>query len=75
MRDEAHRFAVRLHTKQRKKRITGSVLDDIKGVGPATRNKLLKHFINVEGVRNATLEELTRVLGKKLAKVIKEAKF
>ena len=39
VRDEAHRFAVRLHKKQRKKRLLGSILDDIEGVGPITRNK------------------------------------
>ena len=73
VRDEAHRFAVRLHKKQRTKRITGSILDDIKGVGPATRNKLLKHFNSVEGIKKASLEELTQVIGEKLAKIIKEA--
>lgn len=70
IRDEAHRFAVRLHKKQREKRITGSMLDDIKGVGPATRNKLLKHFGSVNNIKTAKFEELSPITGKKLAEII-----
>jgi len=70
VRDEAHRFSKRLHKKQRERRITGSVLDTFKGVGPATRNKLLKHFGSVEGIKKASYEELTKVIGKKLAETI-----
>ena len=73
IRDEAHRFAVRLHKKQRKKKITGSILDNIKGVGPATRNKLLKHFGSVDNIKRASLEELVNVVGKKLANSILKA--
>lgn len=72
IRDEAHRFAVRLHKKQRIKRVTGSILDDIKGVGPATRNKLLKHFGSVDGLKEANLEEISKIVGEKLGKLIKE---
>lgn len=70
IRDEAHRFAVRLHKKQRKKSLKRSILDDIKGVGPSTRNKLLKFFGSVENIRKATFEEVSKIVGKKLAKVI-----
>ncbi|GAF97393.1 unnamed protein product, partial [marine sediment metagenome] len=70
VRDEAHRFAVRLHKKQRKKKVTGSLLDDIKGIGPATRNKLLTHFGSFEGVKNASFEELAQIVGKKLAELL-----
>lgn len=70
IRDEAHRFAVRLHKKQRKIRITHSVLDDIKGIGPATRNKLLKHFGSVDSIKKASQEELVQVVGKKFAEII-----
>jgi len=68
--DEAHRFAVRLQKKQRKKRITGSILDDIEGVGPITRNKLLNHFGSVDNIRKATLEEISQLIGEKLARKI-----
>jgi excinuclease ABC subunit C len=72
VRDEAHRFAVRLHKKQRKKRMIGSILDGIEGVGPITRNKLLNHFGSVDNIKNATLEEISQIVGKKLSKLILE---
>ena len=62
-----NRFAVRLHKKQRKKRLTRSRLDDIEGVGPITRNKLLKHFGSVDNIKKATLEDISQIIGKKLA--------
>jgi len=71
VRDEAHRFAVRLHKKQREKRTVGSILDNIKGIGPATRNKLLKHFGSVENIKIASKEELSKIVGKELAENIK----
>jgi len=70
VRDESHRIALKLHKKQRERRITGSVLDNIKGVGPATRNKLLEHFKSVDGIKKASFGELTKVVGKKLAETI-----
>jgi excinuclease ABC subunit C len=70
VRDEAHRFAVRLHKKQRIKRITGSILDKIRGVGPATRNKLLTHFGSLSNIKRASLEELSQVVGTHLADLI-----
>jgi len=72
IRNESHRFSIRLHKIQRKKRIITSVLDDIKGVGPATRTKLLRHFKTVERIKNASLRELTEIVGKKLAQTIFE---
>jgi excinuclease ABC subunit C len=75
IRDEAHRFAVKLHKKQRIKRIKGSILDDIKGVGPASRNKLLNHFESIDNIKKSTIEEISRIVGKKLAeKILKELK-
>ncbi|MHA1931077.1 MAG: excinuclease ABC subunit UvrC [Promethearchaeota archaeon] len=70
VRDEAHRFAVRLHKKQRKKRMIGSILDDIEGVGPVSRNKLLNHFGSVNNITRASLEKVSQIVGKKLAKKI-----
>ncbi|TFG06390.1 MAG: excinuclease ABC subunit C, partial [Promethearchaeota archaeon] len=72
VRDEAHRFAVRLHKKQREKRIVGSILDTINGIGPVTRNKLLQHFGSVENIKNTSLEELSKVVNKKVAEAIKK---
>ena len=72
VRDEAHRFAVKLHKRQREKRVQSSALDDIKGVGPATRNKLLKHFGSVDSIINASPEAIAQIVGKKLADTIKK---
>ncbi len=72
IRDEAHRFAIRLHKIKRKKKTTGSVLDEIKGIGPATRKKLLIEFGSLEGIKNAPFEELTTIVNKKLAQEIKK---
>ena len=70
VRDESHRFAVKLHKKLRKKRLIGSILDDIEGVGPITRNKLLNHFGSVNNIKIATLEEISQIVSKKLAQLI-----
>ncbi|MHA1473067.1 MAG: helix-hairpin-helix domain-containing protein, partial [Promethearchaeota archaeon] len=70
VRDEAHRFAVKLHKKQREKRVKRSVLDDIKGIGPATRNKLLKIFGSVNKIKISSVEAIAEVVGKKLADTI-----
>ncbi|MCK4779432.1 MAG: excinuclease ABC subunit UvrC [Candidatus Lokiarchaeota archaeon] len=70
IRDESHRFSKRLHIKQRQRRITGSILDEIEGVGPATRNKLLNHFGSVDDIKKASLEELSELVRKKLAETI-----
>jgi len=72
VRDEAHRFAVRLHKKQREKQITGSILDDIKGIGPSTRNKLLSHFGSVKNLKKASIEEIAQIVKKELAYKIKK---
>ena len=70
VRDESHRFSIRLHKIQRKKRIITSVLDNIKGVGPISRNKLLNVFGSVDTIKKASLNEISQVVGKKLASVI-----
>lgn len=56
--DEAHRFAITFHRKLRSKGQVHSVLDDIPGVGPARRKDLMRHFENIDAIRNATVEEL-----------------
>jgi excinuclease ABC subunit C len=62
VRDEAHRFAITFHRSTRGRRMTASLLDDIEGLGPARREKLLARFGSAAGVRAATLDEL-RALG------------
>lgn len=56
--DEAHRFAISFHRNLRSKAQIHSVLDDIEGIGPTRRKALMKHFKDIEGIRNATLAEL-----------------
>lgn len=56
--DEAHRFAIEYHRSLRGKGQVKSVLDDISGIGPARRKALMRHFKDIESVREATVEEL-----------------
>ena len=63
VRDEAHRFAVSHHRKARSKRTLRSELDDIPGVGPQKRRRLLSRFGSVRGVRGASLAELKSSVG------------
>ena len=72
VRDEAHRFAVTYHALLRGKRQTKSQLDDIPGVGPATRKKLIKQFGSLAGVKEATIEEVATAVGSTRAQAIKE---
>lgn len=59
--DEAHRFAITFHRKLRGQEQVHSILDDIPGVGPARRKDLMRHFENIDAVRNATVEELKKL--------------
>lgn len=63
MQDEVHRFAISFHRDKRSKRQTASELDTIAGIGPATKQALLKQFKSVKRVKEATLPELQALLG------------
>jgi excinuclease ABC subunit C len=63
VRDEAHRFARAYHTKLRDRRVTGSVLEEVRGIGPARRRALLRHFGSIAAIRGATVQELSSVKG------------
>jgi excinuclease ABC subunit C len=67
VRDEAHRFAIGFHRQARTRRTIRSELDDVPGIGPAKRRKLLSVFGSVRGVRGATEEELAAVVGRSMA--------
>jgi excinuclease ABC subunit C len=58
IRDEAHRFAITYHRQLRGKRMTRSVLDDIKGLGPTRRKRLTKELGGVAAVKEASLDDL-----------------
>jgi excinuclease ABC subunit C len=70
IRDEAHRFAVTFHRKARAMRDLRSELDEVPGVGPRRRKTLLTRFGSLAGVRRATREELTAVVGPRAADAI-----
>lgn len=59
--DEAHRFAITFHRQLRGKQQIHSILDDIPGIGEARRKDLMKHFENIEAIKNATVEELKKL--------------
>lgn len=63
MQDEVHRFAISFHRDKRSKRQTASELDTIAGIGPATKQTLLKQFKSVKRIKEATLPKLQALLG------------
>ncbi|MEX2055166.1 MAG: excinuclease ABC subunit UvrC, partial [Candidatus Andersenbacteria bacterium] len=72
MRDEAHRFTISYHRLLRSKRASRSLLDDIPGIGPKLKKKLLQQFGSVKGIRAATDEELTAILGPAKTKTLQD---
>ncbi len=56
--DEAHRFAIEFHRKLRSQGQVHSVLDEVKGIGPARRKALMKHYSSIDEIKNASVEEL-----------------
>ena len=59
--DEAHRFAITFHRQLRGQKQVHSILDDIKGIGTTRRKELMKHFNNIEEIKEATVEELKNI--------------
>jgi len=68
--DEVHRFAIEFHRNKRSKRALHSELDDIPGIGPKTRDGLLNGLKSVKTIREASLEELTAVIGPSKAQIV-----
>lgn len=59
--DEAHRFAIEYHKQLRGKGQVHSILDDIDGIGPARRKALMRHYMNLDAIKAASVEELSKV--------------
>ena len=70
--EETHRFAITYHRTLRSKRVRGSSLDEIKGVGEKRRLTLLKQFKSVTAIRNASLDELSQVVPRSTAQAVYE---
>ena len=70
LQDEVHRFAITFHRDKRSKHQIHSQLDDIKGIGPKTRDALLRNFKSVKRIREATSEALAEVVGSSKATLI-----
>ena len=70
LQDEVHRFAIKFHRNKRSKHALHSELDDIKGIGPKTRDGLLKSLKTVRAIREASLEKLIQLIGSSKAQII-----
>lgn len=74
VRNESHRFAVAYHSLLRKKQQTASALDNMVGIGPKTKHKLLHHFKAVTKIFQASEAELVSVVGRQKARIISQFK-
>lgn len=70
IRDESHRFAVSYHTVLKRAGQTRSELDEIPGIGPKTRTKLIRKFGSVRGIKNSTELEIAQIIGPAKAKLV-----
>ncbi len=70
MQDEVHRFAITFHRDKRSKHALHSELDDIRGIGPKTRDALLKAFKSVKRIKEADIQQLTEAIGSSKAEII-----
>ena len=70
LQDEVHRFAIEFHRNKRSKRALHSELDDIKGIGPKTRDELLKGLKSVKNIRETDINKLATLIGNAKAKIV-----
>ena len=70
IRDEAHRFGITHHRKKFEKGFVHSELNDIKGIGKQTAEKLMLELKSVKNIKEASLETLEKIVGKAKAKVV-----
>lgn len=72
MRDEAHRFTITYHRLLRSKQQKRSILDEIPGIGPKTKKALLTTFGSLKGIRQATNEDISKILGEAKTKALRQ---
>lgn len=72
IRDESHRFAVSYHTVLKGKKQTASVLEEIPGIGPQTRKRLIRSFGSLRAVQAADTQEIAQIIGKQKAEAIQK---
>jgi len=72
LRNEAHRFGINFHRDKRSAEMTKSDLDQIKGIGPRTKEILLKHFGSVEKIKSVSTAELEKVVGPSKTSILSE---
>ena len=72
LQDEVHRFAIEFHRNKRSKRALHSELNDIKGIGPKTRDELLNGLKSVKQIKEATQEKVAELIGPAKAKIVYE---
>ncbi len=70
LRDEAHRFGLAYHRKKRSKAQISSELDEIKGIGPVSKKKLLGQFKSIKRIKEAELNEIVEVIGESKGKIV-----
>ena len=68
--DEVHRFAISFHREKRSKHQLHSELDEIKGIGPKTKEALLKHFKSIKRMKEADIHEITELIGAAKAQIL-----
>ncbi len=68
--DEVHRYAITFHRDKRSKHAVHSELDSIKGIGPKTKETLLKHFKSVKRIREASVENIKAIIGEKKGEIL-----
>jgi excinuclease ABC subunit C len=72
LRDEAHRFGINFHRQKRSSGMTKSELDSLKGIGPRTKEILLKNFDSVDQIRNTSADDLRKLIGLSKASILAE---
>jgi len=72
LRNEAHRFGITFHRLKRNKSMVHSELDKIKGIGEKSKEDLLKKFGSVKNIREAEIDEISEIVGKKRAEIVRE---